>query len=174
MLVTEIITSWSFRLVLPMLGQTGGLQHWSVPRRSQFSWAGGRPQMSTSRHLRKYRGLSPSTRTRCPPALCCCTSLGCKSPPQKVYDPRCGSWPGRRRKLVWRRTLLRVCPVVRTNRFNQGWCDFFGLRLLHGGAELPLWIIRLFFVCFFDWLRAMDLHEICFKMESPHQIYYIN
>lgn len=85
---------------------------------AKFSWAGGKPQMSTWRRLRKCRGSSPSKQKHCPLVLCCCKSPDCKSPRQTVYDPRCENLPGLQQKLVWHQTLLRVCPVVKTNGFN--------------------------------------------------------
>lgn len=89
----------------------------------QFSWAGDKPQMSTSRHPRKSRGWSPSTRKRCPLGLCCCKLPDYKSLPLIVSGPRCENLPGLQQKLAWRRILLRACPAVKTNWFNQGWCD---------------------------------------------------
>lgn len=79
----------------------------------QFSWAGDKLRMSTSRHLRKYRGSSPSMQKRCPLALCCCTSLDYKFLPRTVYDPRCENSPGLQQKLAWHRILLRACPVTK-------------------------------------------------------------
>lgn len=112
-----------------------------IPFRWRFSWAGGKPRMSTWRRRRICRGSSPSTQKRCPPALCCCTWPGCKSPRRTVYGPRCENSPGPRRKLVWRRIPLRACPVVETNGFNRGWYDFSASGC-SSWRELPLWIIR--------------------------------
>lgn len=123
---------------------TAGLGRWAnLPVRSSFSWAGDRPRMSTWRRRRKCRGWSPSTRKRCPPALCCCTLPGCKSPPPTVYGPRCESSPGPRRKLVLRQILLRACPAVETNGFNRGWYDPATLGY-SSWRELPLRIRRTF------------------------------
>lgn len=94
----------------------------------QFSWAGDRLRMSTSRHLHKYRGWSPSMQKRCPLALCCCMSLDCKFLPRTVYDPRCENLPGLLQKLAWHRTLLQACPVANTVWFNKGWWACFVKR----------------------------------------------
>lgn len=131
---------------LPMPCQTKWLQplRWSLPL--QFSWAGDKPQMSTSRRLRKFRGSSPSMQKRCPLGLCCCKSLDYISLQPIVSDPRCENSPGLRQKLVWHQILLRACPVVKTNRFNQGWYDFPPRAA--SWKELPLWIIWTFFFFF--------------------------
>lgn len=131
-----------FWITLPMLCQTEWLQplHWSL---LQLSWAGDKPQMSTSRHLRKFRGLSPSMQKRCPLGLCCCKSLDYISLQPIVSDPRCENSPGLRQKLVWHQILLRACPMVKTNRFNQGWYDFPPQAA--SWKELPPWIIWTFF-----------------------------
>lgn len=136
MLFIEIIGSWSFNLVYRCCDNRVALTNALIFSSLQFSWAGDRLRMSTSRHLRKYQGSSPSMQKRCPLALCCCKWPDCISLRQIVYDPRCENLPGLRQKLVWRRILLRACPVVKTNGFNQGWYDFFLLRLLHGRNKI--------------------------------------
>lgn len=120
-----------------------------------FSWAGDRLQMSTSRHLRKSQGSSPSRQKRCPLELCCCKSLDCISPPPIVSGPRCENSPGLPRKLAWRQILLRACPAVQTNRFNQGWCDFSPWDDASWREQnCPCGLSGLFF----DWNWMSDVH----------------
>lgn len=122
-----------------------------------FSWAGDKLQMSTSRHLRKYQGLSPSMQKRCPLVLCCCKSLDCISLRQIVSDPRCENLPDLQQKLVWRRIHLRACPVVKTNGFNQGWYDFFYFASdwHHGKNKIASVDYLSFF--YYYWMRDMHL-----------------
>lgn len=133
-----------FQISLPVLCETEWLQQLHRPLPLQFSWAGDKLQMSTSRHLRKFQGLSPSTQKHCPPGLCCCKLLDYISLRLIVSDPRCENLPGLQQKLVWRQILLRACPVVETNRFSQGWYDFPPKTA--SGKESPLWIIWSFFI----------------------------
>lgn len=152
MLFIEIIASWSFKLVYRCCDRVA-LTNALIFSSLHFSWAGDKLQMSTSRHLRKFQGSSPSRQKRCPLVLCCCKSLDCISLRPIVSDPRCGNLPGLQQKPEWRQILLRACPVVKTNRFNQGWYDFFCLRLLHGKNKIASSGFFLSFHFFLDWLN---------------------